>query len=211
VATFVVPREIPALHARYAAAMEAELHAILGRIPHTELAIQWDVAVEMAVWEGLFPRPPGDWQEGIIGGLAALGALVPAPVELGYHLCYGDRNHKHFAQPKDASNLAELGSRVLAKLTRAPAWVHVPVPRDRDDEAYFEPLTRLASAISNAGATKLFLGLVHFTDGVEGARRRMATAERFVPSFGIATECGFGRREPSTVMELLRLHATLAG
>jgi hypothetical protein len=35
----------------------------------------------------------------------------------------------------------------------------------------------------------------------------MAMAERFVKEFGIATECGFGRRPPETVPELLRIHA----
>lgn len=206
VATFVVPREIPAMHARYAAAMDKELRAIFDGIPHGELALQWDVAVEMAIWEGVFPRPPGDWQERLTDELAALGARVPEPIEVGYHFCYGDRNHQHFAQPKDTSNLVELASRVIARLPRPPAWVHLPVPRDRDDLAYFAPLERLALP----EATTLFLGLVHLGDGEAGGRRRIAAAERFAPSFGIATECGFGRRDPATVVELLRLHATLA-
>ena len=207
VATFVVPREIPTLRARYAAAMDKELRAIFDGIPHGELALQWDVAVEMAIWEGVFPRPPGDWQARLTDELAALGAGVPEPIEVGYHFCYGDRNHQHFAQPKDTSNLVELASRVLARLPRPPAWVHLPVPRDRDDLAYFAPLERLELPAS----TKLFLGLVHLTDGVDGGRRRIAAATHFASSFGIATECGFGRRDPGTVVELLRLHVALAG
>jgi hypothetical protein len=31
-----------------------------------------------------------------------------------------------------------------------------------------------------------------------------------VPDFGIATECGFGRRDPATIPALLRLHAEVA-
>ena len=82
----------------------------------------------------------------------------------------------------------------------------MPVPRDRSDEAYFEPLKSLMLRRE----TELCLGLVHYTDGIEGTRKRIATAEKFVRDFSIGTECGFGRREPSTVPELLRIHAQAA-
>jgi len=59
--------------------------------------------------------------------------------------------------------------------------------------------------------TTLFLGLIHYSDGLEGARRRMATARQFVDDFGIATECGFGRRPPETISDLLAIHVTPAG
>jgi hypothetical protein len=85
-------------------------------------------------------------------------------------------------------------------------WVHLPVPRDRDDDAYFKPLTELAMQ----PATELYLGLLHHTDGIDGTRRRMAVANKFCPEYGIATECGFGRRDPSTMLELLRIHAEIA-
>jgi SAM-dependent methyltransferase len=35
-------------------------------------------------------------------------------------------------------------------------------------------------------------------------------ARRFVPEFGVATECGWGRRAPSTVAELLRIHREIS-
>jgi hypothetical protein len=31
-----------------------------------------------------------------------------------------------------------------------------------------------------------------------------------VPTFSIGTECGFGRRKPETIPELLRVHAAAA-
>ena len=46
--------------------------------------------------------------------------------------------------------------------------------------------------------------------GLQGARRRIAAAREAVPAFGIATECGFGRRPPETVLPLLDLHARVA-
>jgi hypothetical protein len=82
----------------------------------------------------------------------------------------------------------------------------MPVPRDRSDEAYFEPLQRLELRPE----TELCLGLVHYTDGVAGTRKRLATAEKFVRDFSIGTECGFGRRDPVTIPELLRIHAEAA-
>ena len=58
--------------------------------------------------------------------------------------------------------------------------------------------------------TELYLGLVHFTDGVEGARRRLAAAKRVVTDFGVATECGLGRRTPAPIPPLLALHREVA-
>ena len=40
----------------------------------------------------------------------------------------------------------------------------MPVPRDRSDDAYFAPLTRLKLK----PGTQLCLGLVHYTDGDRG-------------------------------------------
>jgi hypothetical protein len=45
---------------------------------------------------------------------------------------------------------------------------------------------------------------------VEGAKKRLATARKFAPNFAIATECGFGRRDPRTIPDLLRIHAEVA-
>ena len=53
-------------------------------------------------------------------------------------------------------------------------------------------------------------GIVHYTDGIAGTRRRLATAEKYVKNFSIATECGFGRRPRDTISELLAIHAAAA-
>jgi hypothetical protein len=82
----------------------------------------------------------------------------------------------------------------------------MPVPRDRADDAYFAPLTRLKLR----PGTQLCLGLVHYTDGIAGTRRRLATAEKCVKNFSIATECGWGRRPVETIVKLLQIHAAVA-
>ena len=82
----------------------------------------------------------------------------------------------------------------------------MPVPRDRDDLAYVEPLRDLRMDAH----TRLYLGLVHYTDGLDGTRRRMDVASAVYPDFGIATECGLGRRVGQDIPALLRIHAQAA-
>ena len=77
----------------------------------------------------------------------------------------------------------------------------MPVPIDRDDDAYFAPLEGLALHPE----TKLFLGLVHHHDGLEGAQRRVAAASQFVRGFGVATECGMVNKPVDAIPDLLRL------
>src|SRR5262249_28523943 len=131
---------------------------------------------------------------------------VPADVEAGVHFCYGDPGHKHLVEPKDTGLMVDLGNGVTAASRRAITWLHMPVPRNRDDEPYFAPLRSLRLRPE----TELYLGLVHLTDGIEGAKRRLTAATRVVSEFGIATECGFGRRPPQTIPQLLALHREIA-
>lgn len=192
----------PAFEAR----VRAELDEILRSIPHEDLAIQWDVCLEIYVLEGLrkpWFDPPF---EGCIDRLVALGDAVPAAAELGYHFCYGDFRHKHAVEPKDMGLMVEMTNALVGRLSRPVSWFHYPVPRDRDDEAYFAPMDRLVVST----ATEIYLGLVHYTDGVAGAARRMRAARRHCADFGIATECGLGRRPPDTIPRLLDIHVELA-
>jgi hypothetical protein len=205
IAMFVVPQNLFDVYPRYLEALLGELREITSFIPHHELAIQWDVAVEIGLWEGLFPPPPGDWKELLLQQLAHIGNQVPSEVKLGYHLCYGDRGHKHFIEPVDTSKLVEVANGIAAHLHRSMSYLHLPVPRNRDDAAYYAPLKELRTG----DHTKLFLGLVHKSDGLAGAKRRIAAAKRYVSDFGIATECGLGRRDPSTILDLLALHAAI--
>jgi hypothetical protein len=203
---FVALEDQAVVEPLYEARLLAELDEITAAIPHQELAIQWDVAVEMAIWEGPWPTHFADIKTGIIERLVRIGNRVPAGVELGYHLCYGDYQHSHFKQPLDAANSVEVANAVSSAIGRSIEWIHLPVPRDRSDDAYFAPLRNLKLRPE----TELYLGLVHFTDGVTGTRQRIAAAQRAVSEFGVATECGLGRRPPETIPDLLRIHAEVA-
>jgi hypothetical protein len=192
----------PALEAR----MLEEVREILGFIPHDQLAIQWDVAVEVQVLEGLAFAHFENLPQGVTDRLVRLGEAVPTDVELGYHLCYGDYGHRHFKEPEDTALLVEMANALFEAIQRRVTWLHLPVPRNRDDDNYYAPLRHL----NLPRGTELYLGLVHFSDGIEGARRRMTVASRYCKNFGISTECGLGRRPPETIQTLLEIHRHLA-
>ncbi len=205
-AAYVKLEDQAAVEPAYEAGMLHELDRITSAIPHDELAIQWDVAVEFAILEGVMPTFLPDSKTGIIERLIRLGNRVPPNIEMGYHLCYGDAGHQHFKQPEDASKLVGVANAVSAGVTRTINWIHMPVPRDRTDDAYFVPLKNLQPHPE----TELYLGLVHYTDGVEGTQQRIAVAEKYVSEFGVATECGLGRRLPGTIPDLLRIHSEVS-
>lgn len=190
----------------YERRMLAEVAEIAAAIPHDQLAIQWDVAHEVQNLDGGRAHWFDDPEQGILKRLIRLGEHVPEGIDLGYHLCYGDFRHRHFVEPDDTGTVTRVANGISAGLGRPLTWLHMPVPRDRIDDAYFAPL----AGLKLRPETRLYLGLVHFTDGVGGTRHRMAAARKVVGDFGIATECGFGRRPPETVLPLLRIHATVA-
>lgn len=206
ISAFVVDHDQAAIEVVYEAAMLVELERILDTIPHPDLALQWDTAVEFGIYEGRFPSWFGEARSGIVERLLRIGAQVPSDVELGYHLCYGDAKHRHFKEPDDAAKLVGIANALTAGVGRPLQWIHMPVPRSRDDDAYFAPLRELRID----DETELYLGLVHNTDGVEGARRRIQAAQKVRERFGVATECGMGRRPPETIPGLLRIHAVVS-
>jgi hypothetical protein len=188
-----------------------EIDKIAAAIPHGELAIQFDVA--SAVFARLERNQPSSYgqtkqemQERFSDILLRLANHVPADIDLLFHFCYGDAGHKHVVEPTNMGDMVDFANRLATRIARPVQLVHMPVPRNRSDDAYFAPLSRLKLRPE----TELCLGLVHLTDGVAGTRRRLAAARRFVRDFAIATECGFGRRDPATIPELLRIHAEVA-
>jgi hypothetical protein len=130
---------------------------------------------------------------------------VPAAVDLGYHYCYGSPKDEHLIQPKDTSVMVEITNLVAPRLIRPLNFIHMPVPKNRSDDAYFAPLRNLKTSPE----TELYLGLVHLDDR-EGNRARLATARRYVSVAGVASECGWGRGEPERVPGLLESHRELA-
>jgi hypothetical protein len=207
VGVFIHPDEQAAIAPVFEQALAREIAGIRAVVPDGDLALQWDVAVEFSWLEGRNLTPPPADENGILAQLVRLGELVPEPIELGYHLCYGDAPDEpggvgqHFMQPEDASLLVRVANAILSGVRRRVDWIHMPVPIERDDDPYFEPL----EALQLPTETRLFLGLVHWQDGVEGTQRRINTAAKHVRGFGVATECGMGRRPRDVVSTLLEI------
>lgn len=211
ISSFFAGGDRAAIEPVYTAAILRELDQILASIPQEDLSVQWDVASEMGIIEraagyGTVMEAwwPGDPFDGLVARLAALVDAVPAEVEVGVHLCYGDAGEKHFFEPTDAANLVRYANAVIGASARPLTWLHLPVPIERDDQGYFAPLASLAPV------SELYLGLVHREDGAEGASRRIAAASVVVPEFGVATECGIGRAPAGSTEAILRTHAEVA-
>jgi hypothetical protein len=208
---FLVEELQAALDPVYNDALAREIDKIAAAIPHQDLAIQFDVA--SAVFArlergdvGVYGQSKSEMQAKFADILATLANRVPADIDLLFHFCYGDSNHRHVVEPTDMQDMVDMATRLNALVKRPIALIHMPVPRNRSDDAYFAPLKNLKLRPE----TQLALGLVHHTGGLDGTARRMAAARKHAKDFAIGTECGFGRRDPTTIPELLRIHAEAA-
>ena len=201
----------------YENAMAADIRRMLEVIPARDLAIQWDNVCSVLEYEAnvtgrsmpmkvplLLKLMMGSPIKRFRKILKTFSANIPADVEFGIHFCYGDIGHKHAFEPRDLSVCVRLANEAVDHAGRRIDWVHMPTPRDRKDDAYFQPLQNLNNV------TRLYLGLVHLTDGIEGTKTRIEVAKKYKTAFGISTECGFGRRQPETIPALLELHKEAA-
>ncbi len=202
---FVMPDHQLGVEPAIEAAMARDLEKAQAAVPADKLSIQFDVCYEVVGADGGPRLPYDDHIEGSVARVARLAGLVRDDVEFGVHLCYGDPGHQHIVEPEDLGTSVAFANGIVAGSPRRVDFMHMPVPRGRADDDYFKPLEDLKLP----GETRLILGLVHHTDGVEGGRRRMAAADKYAADYDIATECGFGRRDPATIPELLNIHREL--
>ena len=204
--------DFPVMMAAYEEAAAREIESMLNDIPAGELVIQWDICMEVLAiecddsHEGIFPwRPVAKPFDRYLQAVTRAAGFVPDEVAMGLHLCYGDLGHRHLIEPPDLSNCVSMANAAHAAITRPIDFYHVPVPKDRADDAYFEALSGL-----EIGDGRLYIGLVHHTDGIEGSLARLDVAKRHARNFGVATECGFGRRPRDTIAHLLEIHRAVA-
>ena len=189
----------------YKRAMFDEVAAIARAIPADDLAIQWDVAVEVGVLEGVFrPEPEFTPFERVVAELVDAVRAVPSDVEVGLHLCYGDYKHRHFVAPNDVGLMVRLANAVdeQARL----GFVHMPVDRENGLlPGYFAPLADLRAI------PHLALGVIDYENDSERIDRLVAAASASGRPFAVATECGMSRLgergETVTLSDLLAQHA----
>jgi methionine synthase II (cobalamin-independent) len=193
----------------YKEALFAEVAEIVRAIPADDLAIQWDVAVEIGVLEGVFNaiEDLGSFER-IVDELVACLETVPRPAQRGLHLCYGDYKHRHFKPPTDLSLLVRLANEVAARAE--VDFVHMPVDREHGRApGYFEALGGL-----RIGRAELALGVIDYENDAERIDELVAAADTANVPYLVATECGMARLgergEPVTLTELLAQHARVA-
>jgi hypothetical protein len=201
----MVPADRPALLPALTAHLAGEVAKIAAAIPNERLALQWDVCQEVLGWEGYYEPGPVDFRTETLEVLTRIGDAVPAAVELGYHLCYGSPADEHCVQPRDMTIMVEMANAVAAGVARPIQFFHMPVPKDRTDDAYFAPL----DALRLGAGTELYLGLVHHGDAA-GDAARLAAARRHARVDGVATECGMARGDPARLASLLAAHVRAA-
>jgi methionine synthase II (cobalamin-independent) len=190
-------------------ALFAEVDAIQAAIPAEDLAIQWDVAVEIGVLEGVF-SPIAELRDfdRIAAELVECVEQVRRPAQRGLHFCYGDYKHRHFQVPTDLGLIVRLANAVTAA---APVdFVHMPVDRESGRKpAYFAPLRGL-----DVDGAELALGVIDYENDAARIDELVAAADSAGRPFSVATECGMARLgergESVTLEDLLVQHARVA-
>jgi hypothetical protein len=207
VMAWIIPEDRPAIEPSYQEALLREVAQISEAIPHDQLAIQFDLCFEVFMVEGYPMMEPwfDDVWAGVLERVEAHAAAVPDDVQLGFHLCYGDYKGERQVDVRDAANLVRLANELTERLPHPVGFIQMPVPREADVEAWAPPLADLRLSDD----THLYLGIVH-PGGLDEARELIELCQRYVPRFGVATECGIGRQPPEAVRPLLEIHRQVA-
>ena len=203
---WVVREDQDRLEPSYERALFADLDRLLAAIPHDDLAVQWDVAVEFAILEGGFEATEAQTFDLVVERLARCIERVPADVPCGLHLCYGDYQHQHFKQPESLELQVRVSNAVSSNTARPVNWIAFTVPQDRSDASFFEPLSNLAVV-----ETEIYLALVPYhpaeqKPGTTDEQVRLIDLNLPATEWGICTECGMARAEREDIPALLDLH-----
>jgi hypothetical protein len=182
------PSQHDAIVPPYEEAMLAEVATIVEHIPPSDLAIQWDAAVETCdgefglPWLGAFTE---ERFERYVDQFARLSAPIPTDVRLGYHVCYGTLGGKWPAvESQTLVKGVRFANEAVARSKRRVDFIHLPM-MNRSDAEYSSALKNL-----RVGDADVYLGIIH---NMETFRERLTLARRYLKDFGIAAPCGLGR------------------
>ena len=182
----------------YTDALAAEIGMIAQKIPNEDLAIQWDCSTEVQDAYGAVANLSTEGRiERNLDQFRRLSPLIPETALLGYHFCFGTLGGWPRFAPADLSATVALANAVVEASGRRVDWIHIPVLPDVD-EAFFAPLKNLEPR-----GARVYLGVVHHMDGFAD---RIAAARKYLPQFGLAGYCGFGRIPPEQMPAVLDEH-----
>lgn len=196
--TFPQPGDIEKIRPGYEEAIAAELDAIFESIPHEDLAIQWDMAWEVAAaYDGSAGFPSESKIETHTAPVAGLSRKIPDKVALGFHFCFGTFGGWPRFAPKDLGRAVELVNASVAATGRRVDWVHVPT-LDNTDDAFYAPLANL-----DVKEARVYVGMIH---SMPSFAQRHAIVKKYIKDFGLAAYCGFGRTPPQELDQVIKDH-----
>lgn len=203
---WVVPEDQDRIEPSYEAALFADLDRLLAALPHDQVAVQWDVAVEFAILEGGFVAA-GQTFESIVERLARCVDRVPGEVPVGLHLCYGDYQHRHFREPESLAPQVQLVTALDDAARRQVDWYAFTVPQHQRNPSFFAPL----SDLRRREGIELYFALVPYhpdeqAPGTTEEQVRLIDEHLAAGEWGICTECGMARAESEEIPVLLNRH-----
>jgi hypothetical protein len=193
----------------YEQALLRAVRNIQDNIPHQDLAIQIDLAIDSAFSEGQFVTPwfadSHNVKDYVVDYIVRMIEHVDQDVELSLHNCYGDMDHKHFYEPTSLQVVVDRGLALFERSSHPIRFFHAPVPVSAMGflDEYLAPLKQILPKFEEHG-TELYLGVVQYADP-EGTKKRIEAASKVVKEFGVATECGWGRTPVEQIEGIMRL------
>lgn len=201
------------LEPSYERALFGDLDRLLGALPHDEVAVQWDAAVEFAILEGGFKATEGQTFDAIVGRLARCVNQVPEDIPVGLHLCYGDYGHRHFREPESLELQVSVANQVSSEARRRVNWFSFTVPQYQREASYFAPL----GGLQTSPETEHYFALVPYhpeDQEPDTTSEQVRLVEEHLTEdqgsgdagWGICTECGMARAQREEVPGLLDVH-----
>jgi len=195
---FPEPGDLERIRPGYEEALVAEIEAMLKRIPAEDLAIQWDCAWEsVAVHQTHANYPPEGEIATHVAPVERLSKLLPETVALGFHFCFGTFGGWPSFTPDNLARTVELANASVVAAGRRVDWLHIPA-LDRSDDAFYAALANLQPR-----RARVYLGMIH---SMATFSERLRVVRKYLPDFGLAAYCGFGRTPPEELPDILDDH-----
>lgn len=196
---FPDPKDLDRVRPGFEESLAAEMAVIYARIPHQDLAIQWDCAWEIQAVSGSAAGTKEALVETHTAPIARLSQTIPEKVELGFHFCFGTFGGWPAFAPETLGPTVDLANASIEAAGRRVDWIHIPT-LDTVAEKFYAPLTELKPK-----GADVYLGAIH---NMTTLKERLAVARQFLPRFGLAAYCGFGRTPPAEMPRILEDHLT---
>ncbi len=177
IGTFPTPGDIEKVRPGYEAALAAEIKRIVEELPQSDIALQWDCSWEVTDMygsiKGLDAAGAGALERNI-GQIERLSRIVPDPVKLGIHFCFGTFGGWPRFAPDSLDGAVDLANASLARAGRRSTG-----SISQRSTPSMRPFTRRFST-STARRPASILGLIH---NMNSFRARLSVARKFSAGF----------------------------